>query len=76
MSKWFITTDKLPEGRKVMGPFESRELALDVRTLLEDARRGETYWVDEEVTAALSPQPQLKQAEGTPAKGEGENTSA
>lgn len=30
----------------------------------------------EKVAAALSPQPQLKQAEGTLAKGEGENTSA
>lgn len=59
-SKWWIATDALARGgQKVLGPFESQDLALDVRTFLEavprhkrpdgPARLAETFWVDEEV---------------------------
>lgn len=56
MSKWYITTDILERGgKKVMGPFESQELAIDVRTLLEfkiatesGETKPQTFWVDEE----------------------------
>lgn len=55
---WWICTDVLARGgEKVLGPFESQELALDVRTFIElvprhkrpdgPARLAETFWVDE-----------------------------
>lgn len=47
---WWISDGGLPDGRKVAGPFESRDIALQVRTWLEahpDAG-GLTFWVDQE----------------------------
>ena len=57
MSGWWITTDILARGGvKVLGPFETQELALTVRTLKERAERtGITYWVDEEEDDADAP---------------------
>jgi hypothetical protein len=55
---WWVCTDVLARGgAKVIGPFESQELALDMRTLLEAvpmlkrprttaARQQDTFWVD------------------------------
>ena len=50
MSGWWITTDILARGgKKVLGPFETQELALTVRALKEKAEgTGRTYWVDED----------------------------
>jgi hypothetical protein len=46
---WWICTDQLSKGgKKVLGPFCSRALALQVRTLLEKDRKPLTYWVDAE----------------------------
>jgi hypothetical protein len=58
--KWWVCTDALARGgAKVIGPFESQELALDVRHYVEHtpfrerppgvARQQATFWVDEEV---------------------------
>jgi hypothetical protein len=45
-------------GRKYLGPFESRDLALRVREYVETAegRRG-ALWIDEESVAASVPAP-------------------
>lgn len=59
---WWITTDVLARGgAKVLGPFESQDLALEVRTYVEAvpqlkrpvgvARQQVTFWVDEEAAA-------------------------
>ena len=46
--RWWIATDFFHNGgRKVMGPFESQELALRVRSLLENNQNHRTYAVDE-----------------------------
>jgi|SRR5215469_6005888 len=47
--RWWIATGELnvTGSRKILGPFASRELALDVRSYVERVR-GETYWVAEE----------------------------
>lgn len=47
--RWWICTDALARnGRKILGPFESQELALQVRTYVEKVDNPVTYWVDEE----------------------------
>lgn len=43
---WWITEGIKQGGTKILGPFKSRELALDVRGYVEKVR-GETYWVEE-----------------------------
>lgn len=53
MDRWWITDGPLPSGgTKLLGPFESQELALRVRSYMETARQaagdGATYWVDED----------------------------
>lgn len=49
MSKWWITTDALARGgKKILGPFESQELALEVRVYVEAAHKTDQYWVDNE----------------------------
>ena len=46
--RWWIATDELSRGgKKLMGPFQSRDLALHVRSLYEQVYGG-TYWVAEE----------------------------
>jgi hypothetical protein len=46
---WWIADEQLNRGgKKILGPFESRDLALEVRTLLEHVRRPQTFWVDSE----------------------------
>lgn len=49
-TEWWICTDWLARGgRKVLGPFVSRDLALDVRGYYEKARHEDgRYFVDEE----------------------------
>ena len=52
--QWWICTNWLAAGgRKVLGPFESRELALTVRVYFEAHREGQgrTFWVDSEATS-------------------------
>jgi hypothetical protein len=47
--QWWIADEQLTRGgTKSLGPFGSRDLALEVRTLLEQVRRPTTYWVDSE----------------------------
>lgn len=47
--RWWVCTDVLVRGgRKIIGPFESQELALRVRALVEKAEGHERLWVDEE----------------------------
>jgi hypothetical protein len=47
--RWWVCTDILARGgRKVLGPFESQELALRCRELIEKAEGHEKLWVDEE----------------------------
>jgi len=50
--KWWITTGPLDGGgekaEKVLGPFESQELALQVRAYVEKVNAPSTYWVDSE----------------------------
>lgn len=48
MSKWYITSDFFWRGgKKILGPFNSQELALKIRELLEFKNRPDTYFVDE-----------------------------
>lgn len=50
--RWWICTDRLTlGGLKVIGPFESRDLALEVRFFVEQVNKPETYWVDQEGSA-------------------------
>lgn len=47
---WWITTDFFNKGgKKVMGPFCSRSLAMEVRTLRETVERHSSYFVDSEL---------------------------
>jgi hypothetical protein len=49
--RWWITTgwlDGRPGIEKVLGPFESKELALAVRTFVEKVTAPGTYFVDAE----------------------------
>lgn len=44
---WWITTCPLPAGgEKVLGPFQSQELAISVRSFVEKDSAPRTYWVD------------------------------
>jgi hypothetical protein len=46
---WWITTAPLAHGgRRVLGPFRSRELTMEVRGLLEFKNNPTTYWIDHE----------------------------
>lgn len=45
--KWWVTTGIKQGGKKLLGPFVSRELALSVRTYMEIAEAPATYWVEE-----------------------------
>ena len=48
-ARWWISTGILARGGiKVLGPFETKELALDVRRYVETVNAPETYWVDSE----------------------------
>jgi hypothetical protein len=43
---WWITTGrKQDHGKRILGPFVSRDLALNVRTYVERAHRTDKYWV-------------------------------
>lgn len=47
---WWICTDRLHlGGKKIMGPFVSKDNALDTRTRLEKLTEPTTYWVDSQV---------------------------
>jgi hypothetical protein len=51
---WWIATDELAKGgEKILGPFESRDLALEVRVYVEahPRYRPRTFWVDQEQAA-------------------------
>lgn len=49
---WWITTNFFANGGdKVMGPFVSRNLAMEVRTLRERLERHSSYFVDSKTTA-------------------------
>jgi hypothetical protein len=49
--RWWICDDQIKNGgTKLLGPFESRELALEVRRYYEACADGRTFWVDEEAT--------------------------
>jgi len=58
LPKWWIATDQLTRGgAKLIGPFGSRELALDVRTYVERVNAPYTYWVDcEELDPEVDPE--------------------
>lgn len=44
--EWWITTDALSRGgEKVLGPFGSQELAIEVRRYVETAEAPRTFWV-------------------------------
>lgn len=46
---WWITTEFFANGgEKVMGPFATRDLALDVRVLREAVEGHNRYFVDHE----------------------------
>ena len=49
--RWWICTRPLDQsGTKILGPFESKDLALRVRDYVEFATNPETYWIDQEAT--------------------------
>jgi hypothetical protein len=46
--EWWITTGvKTDNGRKVLGPFVTQELAFQVRTLAEEAEGHHRYWIED-----------------------------
>ena len=46
---WWITTEFFAHGgKKVMGPFVSRDLAMQVRTLRETVEGHAAYFIDSE----------------------------
>jgi hypothetical protein len=48
---WWICTGFLDRGGvKVLGPFVTEELAIDVRRYVENVNHPMTYWVDQENT--------------------------
>lgn len=56
--RWWITTDALARGgEKILGPFATQELALNVRTYVEkvERQRMDKLWVDEEEVPETAP---------------------
>ena len=50
ITDWWITTDFLANGgKKAMGPFGTKELAIEVRVLREAFENRCDYFVDSEV---------------------------
>lgn len=46
-TEWWITTGvKSQNGRKVLGPFVSNTLALEVRSYVESVEGHHNYWVE------------------------------
>ncbi len=53
--QWWITTDRLRDGgEKLMGPFGSRELAIEVRVYVEKVKKTDALWVEHEDPPAAS----------------------
>lgn len=51
-TEWWITTGvKTQNGRKVLGPFVTDDLAMRVRTFVEKVEGHNRYWVEEFPTA-------------------------
>lgn len=49
LERWWIATDELSRGgKKLLGPFESRDLALEVRQYVEAFHKGSTFWISKE----------------------------
>lgn len=46
VGQWWITTGLSQGGKKLLGPFNTRDLALSVRTYMEIAEAPATYWVE------------------------------
>ena len=52
---WWITTGILAlDGEKILGPFATQELALNVRRYVEKVEAPRTFWVDQEEPAEIS----------------------
>lgn len=50
MQVWWITTDAFPRGgRRVLGPFATREGAFQARQYVEGLEGHSNYWIEEEV---------------------------
>jgi hypothetical protein len=45
---WWICDGPLPAARKLLGPFATQELALNVRSYVEKAEKRSDLWVDDE----------------------------
>jgi hypothetical protein len=55
---WWVCDGPPPAcGRKITGPFATRELALTVRNYVERSEGRTDLWVDDEPAAAQQPQP-------------------
>jgi len=53
---WWVTTDILARGgEKVLGPFATKELAVDVRGYVELAKAPLKFWVDRDVSPEQDP---------------------
>ena len=67
-TQWWICTDQLKNGgEKKLGPFATKELALDVRNYVERAESGDqTYWVDSEDVS----EPEQRPTAGTAISGD------
>lgn len=49
---WWVTTERLAKGgRKVLGPFPTREEAIDARACIERLKHRNDYWVDSEAVS-------------------------
>ena len=68
---WFILDgDFFPAGRRVSGPYSTREDALTARVAIEARSRGITFWIDRDTPAAEKSAPALVDEDA--ATGEGE----
>jgi hypothetical protein len=45
---WWVTTGLAQGGKKLLGPFATKDLALSVRSYMEIVEAPATYWVEEE----------------------------
>jgi hypothetical protein len=55
--QWWVTTHFFHRGgEKILGPFESQELALTVRSFVERAEQHDRYFIDSEPVPAVESQ--------------------
>jgi len=52
---WVLRGNWIPQGRKIAGPFTTRDDAFAARAALESFAGGETFWIDSEPANGTTP---------------------